>query len=90
MIKINIDFYQIVIGTFMQCISCKSNDFEIFSEDSWLKIPVSRCKKCHLMITGSSLQELVTDIDHNEALVVIHTGAGAAQLIASHLLAAGQ
>jgi len=42
----------------MQCISCKSNDFEIFSEDSWLKIPVSRCKKCHLMITGSSLQEL--------------------------------
>ena len=42
----------------MQCIACKSNDFEIFSEDSWLKIPVSRCKKCHLLITGSSLEEL--------------------------------
>ena len=47
-----------VLEYFMQCIACKSNDFEIFSEDSWLKIPVSRCKKCHLLITGSSLEEL--------------------------------
>ena len=42
----------------MQCISCQNNEFEIYSEDSWLKIPVSRCKKCHLMITGNSLEEL--------------------------------
>ena len=42
----------------MQCISCQGNEFEIYSEDSWLKIPVSRCKKCHLMITGNSLEEL--------------------------------
>ncbi|GAJ75652.1 arginine pathway regulatory protein ArgR, repressor of arg regulon [Vibrio sp. JCM 18905] len=31
---------------------------------------------------SSSLRELVLDIDHNAALVVIHTGPGAAQLIA--------
>lgn len=33
---------------------------------------------------SSSLRELVLDIDHNAALVVIHTGPGAAQLIARY------
>lgn len=42
----------------MQFISCQSNDFEIFSENSWLKIPVNRCKNCHLLTTGNSLEEL--------------------------------
>ncbi len=42
----------------MECICCDSNDFEIFAEDSWLKIPVKRCKKCNLLITGNSREEL--------------------------------
>lgn len=40
--------------------------------------------------TSSSLRELVMDIDHNDALVVIHTGPGAAQLIARLLDSLGK
>lgn len=40
--------------------------------------------------TTSSLRELVMDIDHNNALVVIHTGPGAAQLIARLLDSLGK
>ena len=39
---------------------------------------------------SSSLRELVLDIDHNNALVVIHTGPGAAQLIARLLDSLGK
>ncbi|CAM2962523.1 transcriptional regulator ArgR [Vibrio mytili] len=39
---------------------------------------------------GSSLRELVLDIDHNDAVVVIHTGPGAAQLIARLLDSLGK
>ncbi len=39
---------------------------------------------------SSSLRELVLDIDHNAALVVIHTGPGAAQLIARLLDSLGK
>ncbi len=39
---------------------------------------------------SSSLRELVLDIDHNSALVVIHTGPGAAQLIARLLDSLGK
>ncbi|WP_054674154.1 transcriptional regulator ArgR [Parasalinivibrio latis] len=40
--------------------------------------------------TSSPLKELVMDIDHNESLVVIHTGPGAAQLIARLLDSLGK
>ncbi|WP_162048693.1 transcriptional regulator ArgR [Vibrio taketomensis] len=39
---------------------------------------------------SSSLRELVLDIDYNNALVVIHTGPGAAQLIARLLDSLGK
>ncbi|MDP5254399.1 MULTISPECIES: transcriptional regulator ArgR [unclassified Vibrio] len=39
---------------------------------------------------SSSLRELVLDIDYNQALVVIHTGPGAAQLIARLLDSLGK
>ncbi|MGB2079009.1 MAG: transcriptional regulator ArgR [Vibrio sp.] len=39
---------------------------------------------------SSSLRELVLDIGHNNALVVIHTGPGAAQLIARLLDSLGK
>jgi transcriptional regulator of arginine metabolism len=39
---------------------------------------------------SSSLRELVLDVDHNNALVVIHTGPGAAQLIARLLDSLGK
>ncbi|ASA55402.1 MULTISPECIES: transcriptional regulator ArgR [Vibrio] len=39
---------------------------------------------------SSSLRELVLDIDYNPALVVIHTGPGAAQLIARLLDSLGK
>ncbi len=39
---------------------------------------------------SSSLRELVIDIDYNNALVVIHTGPGAAQLIARLLDSLGK
>nr|3V4G_A Chain A, Arginine repressor [Vibrio vulnificus YJ016] len=39
---------------------------------------------------SSSLRELVLDVDHNQALVVIHTGPGAAQLIARMLDSLGK
>ena len=39
---------------------------------------------------SSSLRELVLDIDHNNALVVIHTGPGASQLIARLLDSLGK
>lgn len=38
----------------------------------------------------SPLRELVLDIDHNDAIVVIHTGPGAAQLIARLLDSLGK
>lgn len=40
--------------------------------------------------TSSPLKELVMDIDYNDALVVIHTGPGAAQLIARLLDSLGK
>lgn len=40
--------------------------------------------------TSSSLRELVLDIDYNNAVVVIHTGPGAAQLIARLLDSLGK
>ncbi|MFD2176456.1 transcriptional regulator ArgR [Veronia pacifica] len=40
--------------------------------------------------TSSPLKELVMDIDYNSALVVIHTGPGAAQLIARLLDSLGK
>ncbi|WP_375752426.1 transcriptional regulator ArgR [Vibrio sp. HN007] len=40
--------------------------------------------------TSSPLRELVMDIDHNNAIVVIHTGPGAAQLIARLLDSLGK
>lgn len=40
--------------------------------------------------TTSPLKELVMDIDHNSALVVIHTGPGAAQVIARLLDSLGK
>ncbi len=40
--------------------------------------------------TSSSLRELVLDIDYNNAIVVIHTGPGAAQLIARLLDSLGK
>ncbi|MFC1237153.1 transcriptional regulator ArgR [Vibrio sp. DW001] len=40
--------------------------------------------------TSSPLRELVLDIDHNNAIVVIHTGPGAAQLIARLLDSLGK
>ncbi|SIO27158.1 transcriptional regulator ArgR [Salinivibrio sp. ES.052] len=40
--------------------------------------------------TGSALRELVMEIDYNEAVVVIHTGPGAAQLIARLLDSLGK
>jgi transcriptional regulator of arginine metabolism len=40
--------------------------------------------------TTSSLKELVMDVDHNSALVVIHTGPGAAQVIARLLDSLGK
>ena len=46
----------------MQCVSCNGNEFETYSEDSWLKIPVNRCKKCNLLVTGNSQQELETSL----------------------------
>ncbi|ORT48202.1 arginine repressor [Vibrio sp. qd031] len=39
---------------------------------------------------SSSLRELVLDVDYNQALVVIHTGPGAAQLIARLLDSLGK
>ncbi len=39
---------------------------------------------------SSSLRELVLDIDYNNAIVVIHTGPGAAQLIARLLDSLGK
>jgi transcriptional regulator of arginine metabolism len=39
---------------------------------------------------SSSLRELVLDVDHNQAIVVIHTGPGAAQLIARLLDSLGK
>ncbi len=39
---------------------------------------------------SSSLRELVLDIDYNQAMVVIHTGPGAAQLIARLLDSLGK
>jgi transcriptional regulator of arginine metabolism len=39
---------------------------------------------------SSSLRELVLDVDYNNALVVIHTGPGAAQLIARLLDSLGK
>ncbi len=39
---------------------------------------------------SSSLKELIIDIDYNNAIVVIHTGAGAAQLIARLLDSLGK
>ncbi len=39
---------------------------------------------------SSSLKNLVLDIDHNEALIVIHTSPGAAQLIARLLDSLGK
>ena len=40
--------------------------------------------------TSSSLKELVMDVDYNNALVVIHTGPGAAQVIARLLDSLGK
>ncbi len=42
----------------MECICCNSNNFETFAEDSWLKIPVKKCKDCELLVTGNSIEEL--------------------------------
>lgn len=40
--------------------------------------------------TSSPLKNLVLDIDHNDAVVVIHTSPGAAQLIARMLDSLGK
>lgn len=40
--------------------------------------------------TTSTLKNLVLDIDHNDAIVVIHTSPGAAQLIARLLGSLGK
>ena len=47
----------------MECICCKNTGFEIYAKDSWLKLPVNRCKKCGLYVTGNSLDELETALN---------------------------
>ena len=46
----------------LECVCCKNTDFEIYAKDSWLKLPVNRCKKCGLYVTGNSLNELETTL----------------------------
>ena len=36
-------------------------------------------------VTGGSLRELVSDIQHNQLMIVIHTTPGSASLVARHL-----
>ena len=36
-------------------------------------------------VTGGSLRELVSDIQHNQLMIVIHTAPGSASLVARHL-----
>lgn len=42
----------------MNCISCECCEFIKYSEGSYLGIPVFQCKKCKLLVTGSSIQEI--------------------------------
>ena len=42
----------------MKCICCDSSEFELFANDSLLKIPVKKCKDCELLVNGNSLEEL--------------------------------
>lgn len=56
------------------------------------KMEMVYCQPAELGVptTNSSLKELVIDIDYNDALVVIRTGPGAAQLIARLLDSLGK
>lgn len=56
------------------------------------KMEMVYCQPAELGVpsTRSSLQDLVIDIDYNDALVVIHTGPGAAQLLARLLDSLGK
>lgn len=56
------------------------------------KMEMVYCQSAELGVpsTRSSLQDLVVDIDYNNALVVIHTGPGAAQLLARLLDSLGK
>ncbi len=56
------------------------------------KMEMVYCQSAELGVpnTRSSLEELVLDIDYNSALVVIHTGPGAAQLLARLLDSLGK
>ena len=49
-------------SSLLECIGCENSDFEIYAKDSWLKLPVNKCKKCGLYITGNSLNELETTL----------------------------
>lgn len=42
----------------MNCIACGKPSFLLFSKNSFLNLPVYRCKYCNLLITGNSENEL--------------------------------
>ncbi len=42
----------------MECISCGNSSFSIFSENSYLNLPVTKCESCKLMMTGKTLEQL--------------------------------
>jgi len=46
----------------MSCISCGKSSLAIYSENSFLKLPVYQCKNCNLYITGNSEDELKTTL----------------------------
>ncbi len=42
----------------MNCISCGSSSFALYSENSNMELPVYKCIKCNLLVTGSTESEI--------------------------------
>ena len=42
----------------MECIACSNKSLEIYSKNSFLKIPILQCKDCKIFISGESTQQL--------------------------------
>ena len=42
----------------MKCIACYNPSLEIYSNNSFLGIPILKCKNCNLLITGKSEEEI--------------------------------
>ena len=46
----------------MECIACSNKSLEMYSKNSFLKIPILQCKNCKIFISGESLQQLKTSL----------------------------